>query len=777
MRVLKYVSVLIISTFIGSKVVAQGLMIGEWRTHLPYQRVLDVEVVGEEVYAATPYELIIYNEQDNSLRFLNKTNGLNDLEISRISYSNLQKTLIVAYKNTNIDLIRDKEITNISDIRNKEIIGNKTINDIFLQGNYAYLSCGFGIVVIDLERNEVHDTYFIGPEGSSINVFDIDIYNNYFFAATESGVYYAPTDSPNLAIFSQWTKDTRLQQPNLSYNQIETFNDKLYLNYSRNEFNTDTLFVFDGNDWDYFDKPNTSIRAALRAFENNFIIVNNYNITLYDENMQVLQNIFNPENKAIEPLSAAIDSKGNVWVADRRSGLIKTFNNGLSAEFIKPNGPSTIKVYELKAQDNSVWVAPGGRASNWAKMFITDGVFSYVDGFWKTHNSSNARAFDSISDMVSVAIDPQNPNKTYVGTWQEGILVFADNELTEIYSDHNSSLQPWVANQDLVNISGLDFDSFNNLWAANSGAPDILSMRTPQGQWRSFNLGASASGIDIGNMIIDKSNQKWIIRRQEGLLMVFNDNNTFDNPSDDQVRILNTSPGNGNLPGNTVFSMAVDHEGAVWVGTNSGPAVFYAPERIFQQGVDADAQQILVPRNDGTGQADFLLGSEKILAIAIDGANRKWFGTENGVFLLSNDGLEEIHHFTRGNSPLLSNTVNSIGITDNGEVFFGTGSGIISYKGTATPGQPTNFDVFAYPNPVRPGYTGSIAVKGLVNNALVKITDVSGQLVFETKAEGGQAIWDGHTINGSKVKPGIYLVFVSDNMGLETLVTKILLMQ
>jgi streptogramin lyase len=777
MKVNKYFLVLFISTFICGSLLAQGIMIGEWRTHLPYQRVIDVEVVGQEVYAATPYELFIYNKQDNSLRLLNKVNGLNDVGISSIRYSKPQNTLVVAYTNTNIDLVRENEIININDIRNKEIIGNKTINGIFLQDNYAYLSCGFGIVVIDLVRNEVHDTYLIGPEGSFINVLDLDVFDGHFFAATESGVYFAPTNSPNLADFNQWSRDTRLQHPDLNYTQIETFKDKLYLNYSRGVFNTDTLFVFDGTAWDYFEKENTSLHPALRAFDNNFILANNYNISLYDENMQVLQSIYNPENKGVEPLSAAIDSEGNVWVADKRRGLIKTFNNGFSGEFINPNGPATVNVYELKAQGNNVWVAPGGRRPNWGKMFMTDGVFSFVDGLWKTHNSSNASAFDSISDMVSVAIDPHNPNKTYIGTWQEGILVFTDNELTDIYSDHNSTLQPWVADPRLVNISGLDFDTYNNLWVANTGAPDVLSMRTPQGQWRSFNLGASASGIDIANMIVDKANQKWIIRRQEGLLMVFNDNNTFDNPADDQMRILNTSPGNGNIPGNTVFSMAVDHDGAVWVGTDSGPAVFFAPERIFQQGADFDAQRILVPRNDGTGQADYLLGSEKILSIAIDGANRKWFGTENGVFLLSKDGLEEIHHFTRSNSPLLSNTVNSIGITDNGEVFFGTGSGIISYKGTATPGQPTNFDVFAYPNPVRPGYTGSIAIKGLVNNALVKITDVSGQLVFDTRAEGGQAIWNGHTLNGSKVKPGIYLVFVSDNLGFETLVTKILLMQ
>lgn len=166
MKVFKYVLVLFLSTFICSSLLAQGLMIGEWRTHLPYQRVIDVEVVGQEVYAATPYELFIYDKQDNSLRLLNKVNGLNDVGISSIRYSTSQKTLVVAYTNTNIDLIRETEIININDIRNKEIIGNKTINGIFLQGNYAYLSCGFGIVVIDLVRKEVHDTYLIGPEGA-----------------------------------------------------------------------------------------------------------------------------------------------------------------------------------------------------------------------------------------------------------------------------------------------------------------------------------------------------------------------------------------------------------------------------------------------------------------------------------------------------------------------------------------------------------------------------------------------------------------------------------
>lgn len=777
MNLKKYATLFISNILVFSCVWGQPVKIGDWRTHLPYQRVIDTEMVGQDVFAATPTEIFIYNKQDNSIRFLNKINGLNDVGIRSIRYSAAHKTIVVAYTNTNIDLVKEDAIINISDIRNKEIIGNKTINSIFLFNDYAYLSCGFGIVVVDLVREEIHDTYLIGPEGSFINVLDLTIYDDRFYAATESGIYFAPLNSPNLADFNQWTKDMGLIHPNLRYTQVERFKEKLYINYSRNVFNTDTLFVYDGSSWDYFDLSNTSLHPQLRAHDDRFLIVNNYNVYVYNENMELLHSIYAPEDRGIEPLAAVMDQEGNVWIGDRRRGLVKTFNNGFSGEFILPNGPATTNVYELKARGENVWVAPGGRRNDWGKTYMTDGVFSYVDGFWKSHNTSNASAFDSISDMVSVAIDPLNHQRAYIGTWQEGIIVFTDNEVTNIYSQHNSTLQGWVASPGLVNISGLDFDSYNNLWVANTGAPNSLSMLTQDGQWRSFNLGGAASGTDIGNMIVDKSNNKWIIRRSEGMIMVFNDNNTFDNPADDQLRLLYSSPGSGNIPGNTVFAMAVDHDGAVWVGTDAGPAVFYTPDRMFQQGMDFDAQQILVPRNDGTGQADYLLGSEKILSIAVDGANRKWFGTESGVFLMSKDGLEEIFHFNTSNSPLLSNTVNSIAIMDNGEVFFGTANGIISFKGTATPGGETNNDVYAYPNPVRPEYTGTIAVKGLVRDALVKITDVSGNLVYETRALGGQAIWDGHAINGNKVKPGVYLVFVSDNEGFETMVTKILLMR
>jgi ligand-binding sensor domain-containing protein len=291
-------------------------------------------------------------------------------------------------------------------------------------------------------------------------------------------------------------------------------------------------------------------------------------------------------------------------------------------------------------------------------------------------------------------------------------------------------------------------------------------------------LGGSLSGSDIGFMIVDASDQKWILKRSNGLLIVFTDEGTIDDTSDDKVKVLYSTQGAGNIPGNKVYSFAKDLDGEVWVGTDKGVAVFYSPENIFISGADYDAQRILVPRNDGSGLADYLLETELITSIAVDGANQKWIGTERaGLFLFSEDGLDQLEHFTAENSPLLSNNITSISINKKGEVFIGTAEGIISYKGTATPPNPPGSKVYAYPNPVRENFTGLVAIVGLVNNSYVKITDSYGNLVYQTKSEGGQAVWDGLNFNGEKVATGIYMVFAVTEDKSEKVVTKILVIK
>ncbi len=757
---------------------SQGAAIGSWRTHLPYDNIIDIAVVDNMVFAATPLSIFTYNKLDNRVDRFDKVKGLNDVGISKLGYNSNTDEILVAYTNTNLDIIRmDGSIINIPDIKEKEILGNKTINNIMFKDHFAYLSCGFGIVILDMDRREIYDTYYIGPDGNAINVLETTYNDTSLFAATENGIYFTDINGSNLADYHQWYKDHRLIYPDLPYNHVVAFSGKIYANYFSGQSSHDTMFVYNGNSWDYFEKDNNSQHHQMNVVDDNMLIVNENAVQLFDKDMVLQYSIWKPDGQSIRPLSADMDDEF-VWVGDKSKGLVKTWNNGWEAEFIKPNGPGSNNIFQLDAGGSNVWVASGGRQSNWAKLYMKDGVFSFVDDSWYTHNAWTTPAFDTMSDYVCVKVDPSNSDVAYIGTWGTGVVKFVNNELTEVFDDQNSSLQPWISNPNLINISGIDFDSQHNMWIANSGAPDLLSVMKNNGDWKSFNFGGLLSGKDIGELIIDNYDQKWIIKRSDGLIIVFTDNETVDDIGDDRVKVLHSASGQGNIPGNKVYSFATDQDGEVWVGTDKGIAVFYSPESIFVSGANYDAQQILVPRNDGSGLADYLLETELVTAIAVDGANKKWVGTERaGVFLFSEDGLEQIHHFTIDNSPLLSNNIASISINDDGEVFMGTAKGIISFKGTATPPQPAGTKVYAYPNPVRENFTGLIAIKGLENNSYVKITDSYGNLVYETKSEGGQAVWDGNNFNGQHVATGIYMVFAVTIDKSEKVVTKILVIR
>jgi streptogramin lyase len=296
-------------------------------------------------------------------------------------------------------------------------------------------------------------------------------------------------------------------------------------------------------------------------------------------------------------------------------------------------------------------------------------------------------------------------------------------------------------------------------------------MRTPSGSWYSFPL----SSVDARptQLICDRQGNKWIIIPWGGGIVVYNENKTLTNYSDDRVRLFGESDTSGNLVSLNVQCIAEDHDGQIWIGTESGVQVFYSPENVFTSGTSF--QQIQIEQD---GNIQNLLETEMVTSVAIDGANRKWFGTtSSGVYLISADGTEQVFHFTTDNSPLLSNNIFAIAVDNKtGEVFFGTEKGIVSYKGDAIEGTEDYDNVYVYPNPVRPGFSGVIAVRGLVANANVKITDISGNLVFETRANGGQAIWNGKNFKGEKAHSGVYMVFCSNDDGTKTFVTKLLMM-
>jgi len=759
---------------------AQEIGIGQWRDLLPYSKAIaiDDDGNGNKVYCATPYSLFYYNKTDYSINRLSKVNGLSDIGVSDISFNEDAGVMVVAYTNTNIDLIDGNTIINIPDIKRKEILGNKTINRIMNLGEYAYLSCGFGIVVVDLNRIEIKDTYYIGDEGSYINVLDMAYNDTSLFASTESGVYYADINSTSLAYFANWHKINSLAQPNATYNHVHVFDNTLFVNRYDEDETEDYLLYFNNDDWYVFDTSIHSRTNSIRSTEDDLIISFSYFMNHYDVNFELVFNLWSIQGSTPQPNDAYLGDDGFYWLADQRNGMVKAWGNGENTESIKPSGAPTTDVYAMSAEQGDLWMVPGGMNLTWGNVWQTANVHTFIEEEWSSYNFLNTSGLDTIRDMVSVAVNPENPTHVFAGSWSRGVLEFRDNEMVKIYNPDNSSLMfHELEGPPSVKVGGIAFDSENNAWFSNSAAEHLLSVRredgSDNGAWQSYSLGSNTVGTYVRQLIVDTYDQKWVLARVASgntyYLFVFD-----ENKAGDQTRGLKSGAGNGNIPGNGVYSMAVDKEGEVWVGTDEGIGVFYNPEIIIdgQNNVDADAERILV---DFDGYVQYLLETETVMAIAVDGANRKWVGTERaGLFLLSEDGTEQIQHFTVDNSPLLSNSIVSLAINGvTGEVYIATAKGLIGYKSDATEPTDNNNDVYAYPNPVKPGYSGPIAIKGVVENASVKITDINGNLIYETIAEGGQATWNGTDFSGRRARSGIYLVFISNDDGSESIVTKI----
>ncbi|OIO99838.1 MAG: hypothetical protein AUJ97_08355 [Bacteroidetes bacterium CG2_30_32_10] len=773
----KKITVVIIILCGLCKINAQGIRIGDWRDHLPYNKCVSIAQVGNTIYCATEYSLFYYNNTENTLGRLNKISGLSDIDISTINFDPQSNYLLIAYNNANIDLLdaNTNTIINIPDIKIKPILGTKKINKILFIDNKAYLSCGFGIVVLDLIKKEIKETYIIGENGTSIEVFDLATNDTSFYAATSNGIYQALMSAPNLVNYASWHKQTNINTPNATFNLIIYYKNKFIANKSSVDYNRDTMYIFNNNTWTNFDTIHGSTRKYnFKSYNNNLYVLGEWGISTYDQSFALIGGFSNTLAKDM-----LADNENTFWFADAYKGLIKSVNNNY--EYIMPNGPSSTNVIAMSVENSMLWVAPGGyEIGTWTNANNNDGVFSFIDEKWSVMNSTNTPALEPIKDIISIAVDPFDSKRVYAGSWGMGLLEFYDNKLVNIYNEKNSPLSNWT-NFNWIGVGGLCFDDQHNLWITNirAGSGEILIVKKANGEWKKFDLHSKVVGTTDSRyatrLIIDNNNQKWIMlsRSPSEGIAVFNDNNTIDNTTDDkEVQLLSKEVGHGKLLSNGVTSFANDLEGKVWVGTDNGLTVFFSPENIFTN-QNFDSQDILVEQD---GHTRPLLEGQYITSIAIDGGNRKWIGTQNsGVYLMSADGTKEIYQFDKDNSPLLSNNVNCIAIDGKtGEVYFGTDNGIVSFKGASTNGEENYDHVFAYPNPVREDYEGVIAIKGLVKNAIVKITDISGNLIYETVAEGGQAIWNGKNFNGKKAHTGVYLVFCTNDDGSKTEVTKIL---
>lgn len=758
---------------------ANGVGVGQWRDYLPYREAKWIVHTPTKVFAATPQSLFSYSLEDKSIERLNSITGLSDVGISAVKYHESSDNLIVGYSNGNIDLVRDDRIINFGDILRSDQVSPRTINSILIVRDEVYLSCGFGIVWLHLEKNdqEVRETFFIGNLGAQIDVLDLAFDGQYFYASSNDGIYKAAIDGPALSIPSSWTKFPQLPYSTIPYyHEIDYFNGKIYANYRSILFNNDSTIVYDPDldQWSPFLRFEGLNTHSMEVYNDKLLVTHSnftriYNVDFQEERVIFTYNSDTPPT----PKHAIIDPEGNWWMADNNQGMIRVIDE-FKSEVIVPNGPFRANVSSTMVSDGDLWIAAGSIESQKNSNFFPAEAYRRQDGEWELISQLSDTVLNPIHDIVTLAVHPNDPDLVYGASFGAGLVEFRNGKVFNIYNSTNSALEeiaPLDPDFNWVGVRGLDFDDDGNLWMSVNKVNKVIAVLTNGGKWIAYEFPGVINTDLFGQIIVSQLGHKWVVMPRGGLL-VFDDNGTPSNFSDDQARVLNAAAGAGNLPSPTTFCVAEDKDGEIWVGTDLGVAVFYSPGDVFSGGA-IDAQQIFVQQD---GQTKILLETETVSSIAVDGADRKWFATEKaGVFLMSPDGTEEIHHFTTENSPLLSNNVLDITIDpDNGEVIFATDKGVIAYRGTATEGGIQCNDVYAFPNPVPNDYSGTIAISGLIRNSNVKITDVDGNLVYETVSDGGQAIWDGRSLSGDKVSTGVYLVFCSDPQGQNTCVSKIL---
>jgi hypothetical protein len=773
-QIRRFIISLILFIFLFAPAFSQEIPIGAWRHHLPNRTVISLAEGNNIIYAATPYGLLEYDKTYSSIRKIDKVDGLSDFGISVINYSREKNLLLMGYQNGNLDILRGNQIFSVPDIRQASILGSKTIHNILFSGNKAYLSCGFGIVVLDITDFVILDTWFIGPDASMLNVYDLAVKDNYFYAATEAGLLRASADAPNLADFQYWQQVTELPVPWGTYNHLAVHENFLFANFSAGQ--TDTLYYFDGINWSTFT-PQTQEsffrnKTNLHSSNGYLTVSSNGGLFVFDSGLSQAGEFYNYAGISVQALDALVDTDNILWAADDRGGLIK---GGLTGGFesIILEGPSHAESFGLAHNNGSLWVAPGSTQSG---IFNDRGIFVFYNQKWETFNRWAFPEIDEVRNIHQVTPHPGNPSRVFAASWMGGLMEFdVEDGLMNFYNDDNSTLQRRTGAAPHIRVGGSAWDSNGNLWVTNSNTDLFLHALKPDGTWIGYpNNGNLGVNEIVGKVVVDNFDQKWVALPAGGGIMVFKEESLDGNQAFD-IRKLGTQEGNGALPNNRVTALAKDKDGYIWVGTNGGVVVFYSPQQVFRSQV-FNAQTIIVLQDGFAGR---LFENEIINTIFVDGSNKKWFGTQSsGAFLLSPDARETIMHFNRSNSPLPSNNILDISVDPKtGEIFFATDQGLVSYRGFATEGQRQHTDVYAFPNPVRPGYSGYIAVKGLVTNARVKITDINGNLVYDTFAEGGQLVWNGRDLWGNRPSSGVYLVFSTDPEGNETMVTKILFMK
>lgn len=729
---------LLVLLLMAFSIEAQELIpMGTWRSHFNYEQTTLVEKTTSKVFAAASHGLMYFDQEDGSINKLSKVDGLSDVGISALAYNSDSEYLTIGYQSGNVDIITSEGIQNLPILLNSDVTENKEINHVSFYARNMNLSTDFGLLVLTTE-NKIKEAYQnLGENGEVIAVRNSVVMDDVLYLATEDGVISGSlTNGDNLQDFNNWSRYTGSLVYNTDMVSVAMSNQIVFA------ASASTLFKFSDDNW-------TDMAIVLEAGESiknikegveNLLITTNQRVLIMN-NSEVISTLDAPSDAVINDIFQ--ESTSAFWYADDLSGLSKLENG--SVEHIVLAGPLN-GIVKLKEQAGDIYALPE-QASDYAIPASNGKGYSvFKSGNWTTKTPSDIDGFANISDVLVL-----NDNEL-ISSFGKGILI------TDKVIDYtNSPLQEVELGTGNTLVSGLAIDQSDNIWVANFDAYSLYQWNGID-DWQPFDFGSSAAA-EPTSLAINENNQAWMtlgLQNGQGVL-------AYDIEAEISRYITATAT---SLPSNQVNDLAFGKDDEIWFATSKGLAYFP-----FSFGIIEDQTiDVTLPIFEDR----ILFEDKEVLSLAIDGGNRMWVGTKDGLWLFDENVSNLIEHFTSENSPLPSNTVIDLSIhPETGELFVTTDQGVVSYRTNATEGLDTHQNVKIFPNPVLPNFEGWVGLSGLANDVNIKITTVSGQLVKTVNASGGGASWDVRDYSGRRVATGVYLVFSSSGDGSETFVGKI----
>ena len=754
---------------------------GDWQLHLPTSHPNSLADDGKRVYVVAENAFYFFDKQQNTTQVLSHRDGLSDVAAVAVAYDSTTRQTIVAYHNANIDVLTaGGRVRNLSDVLRKSIQGNKEINRLSVGAGKAYLSTTFGLVVIDLNKLEVSDTYSnIGPGGATVNVFDAAEASGYLYLATSAGLLRGALTS-NLLDYRNWTQylPVPLSSTQQVYHYVAAYGGTVYA--AVGPIFSGSLYAFNpagAGSWQAVPNTYTAQFRNLHSSSIGVLLVDDdAGVRRIDQARNV--SVVVPPTRGTSVLDALRSRDGSYFLANAQLGL-QRLRLGQPAETFLANGPETSLAFSLlaDARTNVVDVFTGGYSDRYQPNYAKAGFYEYANQQWNNITASKLPNAADFPNPTSPVRGTRTPDGTlYVANYGGGLLEWQGPGKYRRFGQNTPAANPLLGtfgDANRVEITDVAATPEGKVWVVNrhlrEGISGVSIFDPAATAWKVIPY---APGLDaLDRIALDNNGYAWasVSRKSDrgggssaalGIYAIDPDN---ANPP----RFYTVANG---LPDNQIYELAKDRRGYIWAATIKGVAVFNDPSGPFQSTAGFTLPN--VQRGEGTGFP--ALFTEVVRAIAIDGGDRKWFGTDHGLWLFSPDADEALLHFTTANSPLPSDRIVDVKVNDKtGEVWVATDAGVVAYRGGSTVTEGAPKCAAAFPNPVRPDFQGMVGITGLANNALVKITDVAGHLVYATTAAGGAVTWNMTMPDGQRVRSGIYLVLSTDADGKNGCVSKV----